>query len=879
MKLLRLKLEHWRGVSEQEIHLDEGVTVIEGPNEIGKSSLFEALMLLFRELDSTSKTHIKAVQPVGEDVGSTVEAEIRTGPYHFTYRKTFNRQKATSLEIHAPQPESLTGRDAHDKAAMIVDETIDVDLWHALQITQGTEVAQALLQDSQGLSKALDAAAGKGAGDEDTDLVTRVLSEYERYFTPKSGKSRTESEESHLEALKAKVDEIKQALDSVDSDLVQHERLQTEQARLTVEVPNKKTELENLSHQLQSINILEGQRDKSQAQRGEVKARLKRYLDDQSRRDRMKLDIQKATQEVEAGQNQLKMHKLSVEAQRNKNESAKRDVTAADQSLASARKFAQAAEQSMNRARDREKLQFLRQKIRDLDAIQSDLAKAKRLRADAGITEKQFKQLEQADGEWRHAKAMLEAGAPEVRVVATGESLRIGICGEQPFLLASGEETVQTAAEVLEIDIDQRARVEVRPGTSLSELKQSFETAASDREGLLAEYGFTNLAQATAAVEKAKRAEKDLHVGKAQQNGLLSGISEDVLREQGMNLEARMFAHADEELLDEDEAISAYQIARQRLTEAQTEREQVGDHGTYEQAELVRLEAELGSMITVLLAAEKNRDSLVSEQKSAHAEQSDDALSKEISDLKSVFDAHCETLEKLIESLNALDPERLRLLHENSEEAWKRMEQKLREITHELDTLSGRLEQSQAQGLYEQLNQAEIAYTAQTTKVDGLRKRAAAVKRLWDTLSRHRDAARKAYLAPFKDQIDNLGRLVFDASFGIELDDELTILSRSLGGKRIMYKDLSVGAKEQVGILARLAAARLVSTQGGVPLILDDTLGYADPERLGTMGAALALAGRDSQIIILTCTPGRFEHIGTARIVQLSESAKTVRSD
>ena len=95
------------------------------------------------------------------------------------------------------------------------------------------------------------------------------------------------------------------------------------------------------------------------------------------------------------------------------------------------------------------------------------------------------------------------------------------------------------------------------------------------------------------------------------------------------------------------------------------------------------------------------------------------------------------------------------------------------------------------------------------------------------------------------------------------------MISRTLNGETIVYDDLSIGAKEQIGILTRLAAARIVSSQEGVPLIIDDALGFSDPGRLQTMGAAIASAGDDCQIILLTCTPGRFMHVGNASVVRL----------
>ena len=61
-----------------------------------------------------------------------------------------------------------------------------------------------------------------------------------------------------------------------------------------------------------------------------------------------------------------------------------------------------------------------------------------------------------------------------------------------------------------------------------------------------------------------------------------------------------------------------------------------------------------------------------------------------------------------------------------------------------------------------------------------------------------------------------------------------------------------------------------MAPDGGVPVILDDALGNSDPRRLEAMGAVLAVAGRQSQIIVLTCQPDRYEHVGGAHVVRLS---------
>ena len=53
------------------------------------------------------------------------------------------------------------------------------------------------------------------------------------------------------------------------------------------------------------------------------------------------------------------------------------------------------------------------------------------------------------------------------------------------------------------------------------------------------------------------------------------------------------------------------------------------------------------------------------------------------------------------------------------------------------------------------------------------------------------------------------------------------------------------------------------------PVILDDALGYSDPERLKEMGAVLSVASRHAQVILLTSVPDRYLHVGGAQVHRL----------
>ncbi len=137
-------------------------------------------------------------------------------------------------------------------------------------------------------------------------------------------------------------------------------------------------------------------------------------------------------------------------------------------------------------------------------------------------------------------------------------------------------------------------------------------------------------------------------------------------------------------------------------------------------------------------------------------------------------------------------------------------------------------------------------------------------------MTRHRDAARRRYVAPFRERIEGLARVVFGPTLEVELDDDLQIIRRTLDGKTIGWDDLSNGAKEQLAVISRLACAAMVSDDGGVPVIFDDALGNTDVPRLERMGAVLAAACGDSQVIVLTCMPNRYRNVGSARVVRVT---------
>src|SRR3954447_24304184 len=185
MKLHRLVLRNYRGIDHRDIEFpDRGVVVVSGANEIGKSSMIEALDLLLEAKDRSTKKEVKQVKPTHVDEGAEVMAVISTGPYRFEYLKRFHKRPETRLTVLSPRREQLTGDEAHERVQAILAETVDTELWRAQRVLQSGSTAPVDLSSCDALARALDMAAGPAvtlSGSEPV-LIDRIDAEFRQYF-------------------------------------------------------------------------------------------------------------------------------------------------------------------------------------------------------------------------------------------------------------------------------------------------------------------------------------------------------------------------------------------------------------------------------------------------------------------------------------------------------------------------------------------------------------------------------------------------------------------------------------------------------------------------------------------------------------------------
>jgi recombinational DNA repair ATPase RecF len=881
VRIRRLRIAHWRGVGESDVAFGDGVTIVAGPNETGKSSLIEALLCLFRYPDDSRHRELEAVRPVHVDAAPSVRLEAELGELRIDYEKHYGKaakSRSTRLRISAPgrNEQTLTGRDAHDRAEALLGEHIDRELWQALQIEQGTGIAQAKLNDRQGLQAALDAAAGAdgGLGAEDSSLFERVQAEYERYFTPTSGKPRgefaslpgqvAEAEAGHR-ALLVRIAELQGVTD-------QHQALQRRRQDMARRLPEIETQaraheaawrrVQGLHEALeQSALALRAARLVEQQLAGERDGRIEQAKDIGILGAQI-LDHERALQQADAalGEQRTALQGLRADHDR---------IAQARDGAAARQRDCQAALDLAQHERERARVAGVLDKVAALD---EQIDRAQAVVDGIAVEDDDLGVLRELQQRQFRAAAAAEAASPAVRIEALRD-LDLVVRGTNRRL-AAGETLTEPVSAGFAVAVPGLLALSVSSTDEIQALADKARAAQAALGERLQALRVGSLVEAEARLGDTRAARGRVEALRAQRADWLGRDSVESLKARASALAADADALASR--LQGVELPGGEEALREALREAATAEQQAGAELDALQARRepleqgIRTRGEQRAGLVVLLEADRQRLALAQQKLDAARDRRGDA------DLEQALErarAACADAERAHRERQAAyegaNPARVQLLAENAEAALARQRNELDQLREQLIGLEGRLAQARGEALFDQLGEAEARTEQLQAALARVTRRATAARRLRDVVGEHRAAASRRYVQPLKERIDALGRLVFNGSFSVEIDDALAIVNRSLDGVTVPFESLSIGAQEQVGILARLAAAELVGEHAHVPLLMDDTLGYADEDRLATMGVAIAKVARDNQVIILTCMPSRFAYIGNATTVSV----------
>ena len=875
MRIRRIKVRNYAGIDDAELEFpDTGITIIEGDNEVGKSSMLAAVDMILDYLDSSSASTVKDAMTVGMDLGPEVEVDITADPYVFTYRKRWLRDKETVLNVSSPSPEQLSGREAHARVREILDEAVDMELWNALRLDQGESLSYASF-DVSALGHALDAAVGGDvAGDREDVLFVRIEKEYDEYWT-RTGKARGDFKTAigDRERATERADAAQKHLDELDGAAEEVRKLEAAAQGLEQTHKDAAEKVADLTQQLDAITRIRRLVDVSRGECERAELVLGKARQDRARRGELVEAVCHAETDVAQCGDDLTRKEPARQISIAKQDDVRKILEEARETAKSARVAHERARHDTEYARRLIEIAQLTERRDRIVGAQKLLTVADKALESIQIDADLLADIEAAHLDLAAATSAAERSLPTATVRAL-ESFEVRIDGEAATL-AGGEEIEVSVSGESTIKIGDVADVTIVAGDD-DEVVARAAIAQEVYDDLCSQAGVGDFAAARVQADARVQAERD----RADARKIVTQDLRDLTFEEltgkidrltvrtsdfiaGRSPDSQPPTDLDDAQEIERTASEAATKADAALQAAEAKSKEIGE-------EIKSHDVENASLTAHLQIAESTLDSARTTLAEARSLRSDDDLEKAESGADKLVQKARTAVEEAKLELSDADPDTIEARLSNANAVLDRSAGDLDTNKNRRTELRIELGVQTEQGPARDADEAASALVEAHERHRRLESRANAAQLLHDVFSRHRDAARQRYGQPFRDQIERLGRIVYGKGFGVGLSDDLAISQRTLDGTTLGFDQLSTGAREQLGLLARLACATLVAQDGGAPVIFDDALGWSDPARLERMGAAISTAADECQIIILTCVPGRYAAVGKATTVTMS---------
>lgn len=847
-----------------------GLDLLVAPNETGKSTIFRALSVLFRELHTARNERTRSLQPLGGG-SPTVEAdfEIEGRDWRLT-KRWFGQRIALLADLSAGR--TLRGADAEQQATALLAGNLDRSamagvLW--VEQTAGFVLPSAQGEAGRALARLVDmeVAGATGAG-QARRLREAIGQRLDSLLTDKRTKARANTEFGRAVAILADLEDkhreaTAQANASAQrrSDLqrLRDERADIERRRADPQVSG---ELATIDAALKAADAAAAELTKAESERATAEARHRAAETQRKSLADAHADIARLRERlggVRSSVSNLAEEKAKAEAA---SLSAEERLAEARTAVVTLRGQRAATE---NRQRQLSQWQAVDDLTRRLSVAEAADAEMTAAIAEApAIDEALVRQLRTLVPQRDRLSAELTAAAPLVSLRLLPDAAdKVRIDGRP----ATVDNSVQ-ALRPLTIDIAGVGTIVVTPSHA-ADGAERLDELDRDIADLLGRLGVASPSDAEerldlyrAARERAERAAAK--VAAQAPDGLAALRAAHV--ELSAGLTDRPPADAADDLVD----------LTRRLQSAETAETTAGrDARTCGE--------KLAAARSALSAAQTN-----AEQIATDLDQRDAALPPEAErapllarledDVRAAADAlaTATTVAQSWQRRVASPEERQRLAQRRAGavSAAAQAERRLGELDREIAGVEGALARDGETGSAALAVDLEVQLEEARARVTRYQSESDALMLLDEVLAKVEREDEDALGRPVRTRLESYAGQVMP---GLEV-----LLGEGFAVKKVHRFNaehapdlLSTGTIEQIGLLTRLAYGRLLADQGSpVPVVLDDPLAHADDERLARVFSVLREAARHHQIVVLSCHQAAFAPLAASPDVNRLELTK-----
>ena len=887
MKLRKLSVNQLKRftVPTQLGELCDGLNLVVGPNELGKSTLLDALRAVLFERHGSRAQPIVALQNDRSGAAPVVELVFEVSGAEYTLTKRFVRSAfarlqcpdGTVLESDAAENElrNLLGfTEAGNRGA--TSETLG--MWGVLWVLQGQSFgrpdlpASALASLSAGLESEVGTVLGGRRGRELPQVIQQQQGEL---VTParhqprgayKDALDNVSELEDRLGAQQQQKSEMSETLEQLAATTERLARLEdgsqdridqkdlTEAREQLDEVMRRDLQLEAAHSELQNR-----QRQLEQAERAQTERA--------SRRAELKTDQEKLKQDTE---------RLGERQQRQQESSATLDefrqaATDAEAAVEAATKSEARWRRTLDRITRSAELNDLLRQQSAVEAAQERLADARRQAEEIKVTDESLQRIRQATDAAEQANARLSVAA--TRVTFDIPSDRLAGIEADGVPLTDPPASIE-AVEPVSITIPERGRILIEPAVAdRDQLLRAEREAKVKLDAALGEVEAQTLAEAQILRDQRRDLEVIADVAQQELERIAPDDGAATLQPRIDELRRTLESlPADEDTPEKEQAEAALESAQAEVQKARDE-ERVAREAVDERARSV---TDLEVEVRTLQNAVDSQTEVVERRDEQLQSDAEGVPDQELADA-------CETAARAVteqkQAVSSLDAEQPAGARMQLEARIKRLQAAIQKresdrvnLQIESVRLSERIEVHDSAGIDEAIEHTQHELEQATLRRDRFVREVEVLDLLAETLRTAESDAKERYVAPVVNRIHPYLQMLFpDAEINIGENMYITGMSRHAGYEE-SFDHLSMGTQEQIAVLVRLAFAEMLIDQGApAAVVLDDALVFSDDRRMRLMFDILSHAAQRVQILVFTCREQLFEGLG-AHQLQLAEA-------
>ncbi len=882
MKIRSIAVNQFMKYSEpkQLTGLTNGLNLVVGPNEMGKSTLLCALKAAFFDRYSSKAKRIKGFQHHRNRAAPVVQVqfELDNGKYSVTKRFL----KRTYAKLTCPDSTIVEGDAVEEELNKLLRAgeghyspfAADAPgMWDVIWVEQGNSFnAPDPSDDARSalyrvLESEVDFVLGGKRGQE---LPARFEAELNEFITPKTKKpkgkyklicEKVDRLRETIEDLKIRKSELSKDFEQLERDqsqLTELERgeLDSEDSEALEKAQEERIELEKYKETIRSVK----------ANCARLESELKLLEADKEKFTKLVDSIENESTQVSKFEQELTdLRGKCVTLEAKCSELRERLQISRDTSnqAIEARRRAQLVLDAVRKNQEvSTTCSIFKAALEAYKRYQNDRQAA----AEILVTENEINRIRTAAQRYAAAKSTLKANATEVSFfIKEGRTDRVKLDGQPLQNRKSSIEAVERTV----VSVSEIGEIRIKPGIqNVDDLLAKQENAKQKLNWELKKVHTQSLQQAEQLFGKRQSLLESAKFAFGEHQRVLKSSKHPFTNIQDLELYA-IELKADLETTKKElkidvlpsleKAIQVIDRAEEKVERTLQENEGVQNRLNVRQEQVNKLRNEVTRVETQF---EQCRRLLIQHQNELEKLESNTPLSnvkKKIEDTKLELSHQKEGLQILVAKD---DPLRLRRLIQRIERIRRRIRQRRQQkqkLRDSITRLTTKLETDEARGLHEKLAESEREFSFVSAKKNAYDRNIQVLELLLSTLKDAEQKAKEKFLQPILSRVNPYLRHLFPDS-EIKIDENLKIVDIVRDKEQEKFDQLSMGTQEQIAVLIRLALAELLADKG-IPatVVLDDALVYSDDVRMDLMFYILTEAAKKNQIIVLTCREKVFQ--------------------